>query len=136
MPKFWRFQFFCTFAPLLSKRGAIAQLVEQRTENPCVPGSIPGGTTSQKKDFKIEVLFSFLRARRKSCHFPSSIILILQINQPPLAAYQLKAAFGDKTGVLNPDTLGKSFVGFIVAHFIFGRVNIVDAGAHHQPVFG
>ena len=28
------------------KHGAIAQLVEQRTENPCVPGSIPGGTTS------------------------------------------------------------------------------------------
>ena len=28
-----------------SKQGAIAQLVEQRTENPCVPGSIPGGTT-------------------------------------------------------------------------------------------
>ena len=27
------------------KQGAIAQLVEQRTENPCVPGSIPGGTT-------------------------------------------------------------------------------------------
>ncbi len=25
--------------------GALAQLVEQRTENPCVPGSIPGGTT-------------------------------------------------------------------------------------------
>ncbi len=27
--------------------GAIAQLVEQRTENPCVPGSIPGGTTQK-----------------------------------------------------------------------------------------
>ena len=27
--------------------GAIAQLVEQRTENPCVPGSIPGGTTAK-----------------------------------------------------------------------------------------
>ncbi len=27
--------------------GAIAQLVEQRTENPCVPGSIPGGTTRE-----------------------------------------------------------------------------------------
>ena len=27
------------------QQGAIAQLVEQRTENPCVPGSIPGGTT-------------------------------------------------------------------------------------------
>ena len=31
--------------------GAIAQLVEQRTENPCVPGSIPGGTTK-----KLEVM--------------------------------------------------------------------------------
>ena len=32
----------------ISKRknnGAIAQLVEQRTENPCVPSSILGGTT-------------------------------------------------------------------------------------------
>ncbi len=29
--------------------GALAQLVEQRTENPCVPGSIPGGTTSNIK---------------------------------------------------------------------------------------
>ena len=30
--------------------GAIAQLVEQRTENPCVPGSIPGGTTLKKSN--------------------------------------------------------------------------------------
>ncbi len=36
-----------TFAIPLEQtaNGAIAQLVEQRTENPCVPGSIPGGTT-------------------------------------------------------------------------------------------
>ena len=27
--------------------GVIAQLVEQRTENPCVPGSIPGDTTKK-----------------------------------------------------------------------------------------
>ena len=27
------------------QNGALAQLVEHRTENPCVPGSIPGGTT-------------------------------------------------------------------------------------------
>lgn len=31
--------------PLNQATGALAQLVEQRTENPCVPGSIPGGTT-------------------------------------------------------------------------------------------
>ena len=30
---------------LNSANGTLAQLVEQRTENPCVPGSIPGGTT-------------------------------------------------------------------------------------------
>ena len=32
-----------------NKKGAIAQLVEQRTENPCVPGSIPGGTTENQR---------------------------------------------------------------------------------------
>ncbi len=47
---------FHTFAPQSRnkatkrlKNGAIAQLVEQRTENPCVPGSIPGGTTESQR---------------------------------------------------------------------------------------
>ncbi len=35
------------FAASLNK-GAIAQLVEQRTENPCVPGSNPGSTTKKE----------------------------------------------------------------------------------------
>ena len=40
------FRNYCiTFASAKTHEGAIAQLVEQRTENPCVPGSIPGGTT-------------------------------------------------------------------------------------------
>ena len=30
--------------------GALAQLVEQWTENPCVPGSIPGGTTKLSRN--------------------------------------------------------------------------------------
>ena len=33
------------------KGGTIAQLVEQRTENPCVPSSILGGTTKVKSKF-------------------------------------------------------------------------------------
>ena len=40
-----------TFALAITKSvvdGAIAQLVEQRTENPCVPGSNPGGTTERE----------------------------------------------------------------------------------------
>ena len=35
--------------PQTRNNGAIAQLVEQRTENPCVPGSIPGGTTENQR---------------------------------------------------------------------------------------
>ena len=31
--------------------GALAQSVEQRTENPCVAGSIPAGTTSKTESF-------------------------------------------------------------------------------------
>ena len=31
-------------------RGTLAQLVEQWTENPCVPGSIPGGTTKLSRN--------------------------------------------------------------------------------------
>ena len=34
--------------PQTRNNSAIAQLVEQRTENTCVPGSIPGGTTLKK----------------------------------------------------------------------------------------
>jgi hypothetical protein len=43
------------------KVGAIAQSVEQWTENPCVPGSIPGGTTSlNRKTRKISILRVFV----------------------------------------------------------------------------
>ena len=38
--------------------GALAQLVEQRTENPCVPGSIPGGTTI-KNPIRLNRVFWF-----------------------------------------------------------------------------
>lgn len=31
--------------PQYAQDGTLAQMVEQWTENPCVPGSIPGGTT-------------------------------------------------------------------------------------------
>ncbi len=39
--------------PLNKATGALAQLVEQRTENPCVPGSIPGGTTLKPRTFLV-----------------------------------------------------------------------------------
>ena len=42
----------------IAPHGALAQLVEQWTENPCVPGSIPGGTT--EKTFVIHLMRVFL----------------------------------------------------------------------------
>ncbi len=48
--------------PQTRNNGAIAQLVEQRTENPCVPGSIPGGTTFKRliiKQLLIKVVAFF-----------------------------------------------------------------------------
>ena len=51
--------------------GTLAQLVEQRTENPCVPGSIPGGTTQKNQYARTGFFYSFfskidrLRGERK-----------------------------------------------------------------------
>ena len=41
----WFFKKYTTFA-VPTKNGVVAQLVEQRTENPCVTGSIPVDTTA------------------------------------------------------------------------------------------
>ena len=71
------------FAPVKQNKGAIAQLVEQRTENPCVPGSIPGGTTFRKRKImkpaeiqSFQWVFSLSTTRRnmqfgaiKNCRF-------------------------------------------------------------------
>ena len=46
-------------------------MVEQRTENPCVPGSIPGGTT-QKESYSDVALFCFYAPRILLAHtFPA-----------------------------------------------------------------
>ena len=47
-----------TFAIPNNKTGVIAQLVEQRTENPCVPGSIPGDTTENRNRSASVAVFS------------------------------------------------------------------------------
>ena len=52
--------------------GAIAQLVEQRTENPCVTGSIPVGTT--KRDFFGSLFLFFI-------HFLSYLFAYMQKKQ-------------------------------------------------------
>ena len=44
--------------------GTIAQLVEHRTENPCVPGSIPGGTTTKNPNY----MFGFFGLISNSIH--------------------------------------------------------------------
>ena len=58
--------------------GAIAQLVEQRTENPCVPGSIPGSTTSGTNSlFWFRFLFDSICSATQ-CFFVNMFFIIKQ----------------------------------------------------------
>ena len=71
--------------------GVIAQLVEQRTENPCVPGSIPGDTTENKTQVVEYQLFGFFLSTTptQSCrHFAGNFYMsqsnfIRKLNQLP-----------------------------------------------------
>ena len=66
---------------LFRRDGAIAQLVEQRTENPCVPGSIPGGTTLkrskklQNPDFQTKSGFSLFVGGAKNSGFRHLLVV-------------------------------------------------------------
>ena len=74
----WGKYYFClpSMPSLQMGEGTLAQMVEQWTENPCVPGSIPGGTTKGFTildcGFWIVVNFRF-----KGFH-PGSLFLFIQ----------------------------------------------------------
>ena len=64
--------------------GAIAQLVEQRTENPCVPGSIPGGTTKKIANswiIKLLAIFLFILFSEMSPHCHHIYFLVTTRNK-------------------------------------------------------
>ena len=69
------------FAPAFETNvsGVIAQLVEQRTENPCVPGSIPGGTTEKKRRKSVSSFFVTQNETTPLRHFASFFCSFLQI---------------------------------------------------------
>ena len=69
----------CTFAVRLEAvEGTLAQLVEHRTENPGVPGSIPGGTTRNFKSSAEAGLFLSLNLAFEPIVFSQfSITLII-----------------------------------------------------------
>ena len=82
------------YLPLHSKNeGDVAQLVEQRTENPCVGGSIPSITTFRKKKTENNSVFflfysNFQLIGSILCFSSISLVLekCLHPNQPPLLA--------------------------------------------------
>jgi hypothetical protein len=56
---------------LFKKQGTLAQMVEQWTENPCVPGSIPGGTTMARMVKLVDTLDLKSSEQQCSCGFKS-----------------------------------------------------------------
>jgi hypothetical protein len=53
------FDLISAYAKASAAKGAVAQLVEQRTENPCVGGSIPPHTTALKTSSAMMGFFCF-----------------------------------------------------------------------------
>ena len=63
--------------PRQNNVGVIAQSVEQRTENPCVPGSIPGDTTVNQRVTKVTLFFYaqiWLKCRVKQGNVFSNVL--------------------------------------------------------------
>ncbi len=59
--------------------GFLAQLVEQRIENPCVPGSIPGETTNHLQHVGGFFMLIYLRAEYKKFGKPT-IEIVFKLN--------------------------------------------------------
>ena len=80
---------------LFRENGAIAQLVEQRTENPCVPGSIPGGTTKETEtlDSVWNQGFLFLPGQNKRCFGAYFQVKPAQVRNMENAFCELQKAF-------------------------------------------
>ena len=69
--------------------GVIAQLVEQRTENPCVPGSIPGDTTQEKRpliDERQSGVFRLLKVKYMTSASLSVFLKSITRRKPTLAS--------------------------------------------------
>ncbi len=78
-------------AQAASGEGTLAQMVEQRTENPCVPGSIPGGTTRALQLLTLSTSTGFLISPIISAFIipPSMPLIIYRILSFPFTAYKI-----------------------------------------------
>ena len=83
--KIEKFAYLCIRIPenRCTQKGAIAQLVEQRTENPCVTGSIPVGTTNQAvgliSDCFLYTAKTVGAAEKQKSIFPTSLTITVVI---------------------------------------------------------
>ncbi len=84
------------------KQGTLAQMVEQWTENPCVPGSIPGGTTkpTQTSGFFVFIpLCKPISGQDSNLHYISSLRDFFQLYKAFITKMQL---------LTEPDSVNKS----------------------------
>ena len=86
-----------TFAIPKRNNGVIAQLVEQRTENPCVPGSIPGDTTKRVAEMQLFFIFvgkQNIKILPASMRFCMIIIKIVAFSPNQLPLCSIRIFFG------------------------------------------
>ena len=88
--------------------GGVAQLVERRTENPCVAGPIPAlATTFFKPVFRDTDFFRF--HAQNSCWIPLFPPLFSAFRQPPTGQFCYSALFSRNEGV-SPSKLDTGFL--------------------------
>ena len=94
--------------------GAIAQLVEQRTENPCVPSSILGGTTENPRRC---ILRGFVVKN-------ITITLLWKYNQKPRTRDESWAVVFKKIVIMTESFLCKDIkffcISFLISNFVPG----------------
>ncbi len=84
------------------KQGTLAQMVEQWTENPCVPGSIPGGTTKPTQTSGFLFLYlcvNLFQDKDSNLHYISSLRDFFQLYKAFITKMQL---------LTEPDSVNKS----------------------------
>ena len=79
--------------------GTIAQLVEQRTENPCVAGSIPAGTTKSPDDF----IWAFFMLSFLKQVFYSVIFIDIESTGKPFVLFMIYKLYQTQTLMENMD---------------------------------
>src|SRR5262245_6758089 len=105
--------FFFIIRPFLasaSQDGQVAQLVEQRTENPCVAGSIPALATTPQYNHEVMSLFA-LGLNHHTAPLAMRERVVFHVERLQDALTELKSAFSPEAAILSTCNRTELYIG-------------------------